>query len=114
MDIIQTSREPFQDTLRSTTTRRFQSCQSTEEPIRVTMSSGGHHLSNLPGVKEALKTVRFDVWKYDTNDLLNLLEGMYNELGFVQELSIHPETLKRFLVSKRSGPLHCIGSFAYI
>jgi len=48
--------------------------------------------------KDALKTAQFDVWQWEPNEMLSLLEEMYYELGLVDELDIHPSTLKRFLL----------------
>ena len=49
-----------------------------------------------PETKEALKTPQFDVWQWEPNEMLSLLEEMFHELGLVEELDIHPSTLKRF------------------
>merc|ERR1712079_173353 len=47
--------------------------------------------------KEALKTPQFDVWQWEPNEMLSLLEEMFYDLGLVEELDIYPSTLKRFL-----------------
>ena len=54
--------------------------------------------------KEALKTPQFDVWQWEPNEMLSLLEEMFHELGLVEELDIHPSTLKRF---DRQTIAHC-------
>ena len=46
--------------------------------------------------REALKTPQFDVWQWEPNEMLSLLEEMYHELGLVEELDIHTSTLKRY------------------
>ena len=46
--------------------------------------------------KEALKTPQFDVWQWEPNEMLSLLEEMFHNLGLVEELDIYPSTLKRF------------------
>ena len=46
--------------------------------------------------KEALKTPQFDVWQWEPNEMLSLLEEMFHDLGLVEELDIYPSTLKRF------------------
>ena len=48
--------------------------------------------------KEALKTPQFDVWQWEPNEMLALLEEMFHELGLVEELDIHTSTLKRSVV----------------
>ena len=48
--------------------------------------------------KEALKTPQFDVWQWEPNEMLALLEEMFHELGLVEELDIHTSTLKRSAV----------------
>ena len=53
--------------------------------------------------KEALKTPQFDVWQWEPNEMLSLLEEMFFDLGLVEELDIYPSTLKRFLEIKSEG-----------
>ena len=53
-----------------------------------------------------LKNPTFDIWHWDTNEMLCLLEHMYHELGIVTELMISPIVLRRWLVSL--PPLSCL------
>ena len=74
--------------------------------------------------KEALKTPQFDVWQWEPNEMLSLLEEMYHELGLVEELDIHTSTLKRFLLrvqeNYRNNPFHnfrhafCVTQMMYV
>lgn len=48
---------------------------------------------------EYLKNPTFDIWHWDANEMLCLLEHMYHELGIVTELMISPIVLRRWLVS---------------
>jgi len=73
---------------------------------------------------EALKTVRFDAWKCDTNEMLLLLEEMYRQLGLINALNIQTDTLRRFLAAVHSGyrdnPFHnfrhcfCVTQMMYV
>lgn len=73
---------------------------------------------------EALKTVRFDAWKCDTNEMLILLEEMYRQLGLINALKIQPDSLKQFLAAVHSGyrdnPFHnfrhcfCVTQMMYV
>ena len=53
--------------------------------------------------KQSLKTPGFDVWQWEPNEMLSLLEEMFYDLGLVEELNIYPSTLKRFLEIKSEG-----------
>jgi len=74
--------------------------------------------------KDALKTPQFDIWQWEPNEMLLLLEEMYFELGLVDELDIHPATLKRFLLrvqeNYRNNPFHnfrhsfCVSQMMYV
>jgi len=74
--------------------------------------------------KDALKTPQFDVWQWEPNEMLSLLEEMFHELGLVDELEIHPSTLKRFLLrvqeNYRNNPFHnfrhafCVTQMMYV
>jgi len=74
--------------------------------------------------KQSLKTPGFDVWQWEPNEMLALLEEMYYELGLVEELEIHPSTLKRFLLrvqeNYRNNPFHnfrhsfCVTQMMYV
>ena len=57
--------------------------------------------------KEALKTPQFDVWQWEPNEMLALLEEMFHELGLVEELDIHTSTLKRSAVELSKNLLKC-------
>lgn len=73
---------------------------------------------------ETLKSVGFDAWQCDTHEMLQLLEEMYHQLGFVRSFNIQPETLKRFLneVERhyRDNPFHnfrhcfCVTQMMYV
>lgn len=57
-----------------------------------------------------LKQPTFDIWHWEPNEMLSLLEHMYHELGLVKEFSINPITLKRWLLcvqeNYRNNPFH--------
>ncbi|CAB4059486.1 PDE9 [Lepeophtheirus salmonis] len=53
--------------------------------------------------KEALKTPGFNMWQWEPNEMLILLEEMYYELGIVDELEINPIILKKFLIRVQEG-----------
>ncbi|GFO22374.1 phosphodiesterase [Plakobranchus ocellatus] len=44
-----------------------------------------------------LKQPTFDIWHWEPNEMLSLLEHMYHELGLVEEFNINPIVLKRWL-----------------
>lgn len=48
---------------------------------------------------EYLKKLTFNIWNWEPNEMLCLLEHMYHELGLVAELKINPIILRRWLVS---------------
>ena len=50
-----------------------------------------------------LKKPTFDIWHWEHNEMLCLLEHMYTELGLVSEFNINPVTLRRWLVR---SPVH--------
>ncbi|CAH8491386.1 unnamed protein product [Schistosoma curassoni] len=70
-----------------------------------------------------LKKPTFDIWHWEPNEMLALLEHMYNELGVVSEFNINPLTLKRWLLSiqanYRNNPFHnfrhcfCVAQMMY-
>ena len=47
-----------------------------------------------------LKKPTFDIWHWEPNEMLCLMEHMFHELGIVTELHINPITLRRWLVSE--------------
>ncbi|KAL5494444.1 hypothetical protein EMCRGX_G015779 [Ephydatia muelleri] len=57
-----------------------------------------------------LKKPTFDIWHWEPNEMLCLLEHMYTELGLVSEFNINPVTLRRWLVAiqknYRDNPFH--------
>ncbi|CAH1797483.1 unnamed protein product [Owenia fusiformis] len=57
-----------------------------------------------------LKQPTFDMWHWEPNEMLSLLEHMYHELGLVHEFNINPITLKRWLLcvqeNYRNNPFH--------
>jgi len=74
--------------------------------------------------KQALKHLTFDVWQWEPNEMLVLLEEMFYGLNLVEELNIHPATLKRFLLrvqeNYRNNPFHnfrhcfCVTQMMYV
>uniref|UniRef100_A0A6Q2ZIP4 High affinity cGMP-specific 3',5'-cyclic phosphodiesterase 9A n=1 Tax=Esox lucius TaxID=8010 RepID=A0A6Q2ZIP4_ESOLU len=72
---------------------------------------------------EALKKPTFDVWHWEHNEMLSCLEYMYHDLGLVNEFSMNPITLKRWLLgiqeNYRSNPFHnfrhcfCVSQMMY-
>jgi len=104
-------------------------CPSTAQEALISMSSN----RDLPAynkytlsdeTKESLKTPQFDVWAWEPNEMLVLLEEMYFDLGLVDELDIHHDTLKRFLLrvqeNYRNNPFHnfrhcfCVSQMMYV
>ncbi|XP_076065329.1 high affinity cGMP-specific 3',5'-cyclic phosphodiesterase 9A-like [Oratosquilla oratoria] len=59
---------------------------------------------------EQVKQPTFDVWQWEPNEMLALIEHMYKDLGLLDEFSINPVTLRRFLVcvqeNYRNNPFH--------
>ncbi|KAK3596452.1 hypothetical protein CHS0354_015924 [Potamilus streckersoni] len=57
-----------------------------------------------------LKKPTFDIWHWEPNEMLSLLEHMYHDLELVQEFNINPITLKRWLLcvqeNYRNNPFH--------
>ncbi|XP_072049464.1 high affinity cGMP-specific 3',5'-cyclic phosphodiesterase 9A-like isoform X2 [Amphiura filiformis] len=57
-----------------------------------------------------LKKPTFDIWHWESNEMLCLLEHMYHELGLVKEFNMNPIVLKRFLLcvqeNYRNNPFH--------
>ena len=47
-----------------------------------------------------LKKPTFDIWHWEPNEMLCLMEHMFHELGIVTELHINPITRRRWLVSE--------------
>ncbi|KAJ8034461.1 High affinity cGMP-specific 3',5'-cyclic phosphodiesterase 9A [Holothuria leucospilota] len=72
---------------------------------------------------EYLKKPTFDIWHWESNEMLCLLEHMYHELGLVEEYNMNPMTLKRFLLcvqeNYRNNPFHnfrhcfCVSQMMY-
>lgn len=72
---------------------------------------------------EYLKKPTFDMWHWEPNEMLSLLEHMYHELGLVAEFNINPITLKRWLLcvqeNYRNNPFHnfrhcfCVSQMMY-
>ncbi|XP_065839711.1 high affinity cGMP-specific 3',5'-cyclic phosphodiesterase 9A-like [Oscarella lobularis] len=60
--------------------------------------------------REYLKKPTFDIWHWEANEMLCLLEHMYHELGLVNEFSMNPIVLKRWLLcvqeNYRNNPFH--------
>ena len=50
---------------------------------------------------EYLKKPTFNIWNWEPNEMLCLLEHIYHELGLVAELKINPIILRRWLVRER-------------
>ncbi|KAL4228897.1 High affinity cAMP-specific and IBMX-insensitive 3' [Mactra antiquata] len=57
-----------------------------------------------------LKQPTFDIWHWEPNEMLSLLEHMYHELDLVKEFNMNPITLKRWLLcvqeNYRNNPFH--------
>ncbi|XP_013391999.1 high affinity cGMP-specific 3',5'-cyclic phosphodiesterase 9A isoform X2 [Lingula anatina] len=57
-----------------------------------------------------LKQPTFDIWHWEPNEMLSLLEHMYHELDIVHEFNINPVNLKRWLLciqeNYRNNPFH--------
>ncbi|EDV25625.1 High affinity cGMP-specific 3',5'-cyclic phosphodiesterase 9A [Trichoplax sp. H2] len=57
-----------------------------------------------------LKKPTFDIWQWEPNEMLSLLEHMYHELDIVRDLNINPITLRRWLLcvqeNYRNNPFH--------
>ncbi|XP_064651185.1 high affinity cGMP-specific 3',5'-cyclic phosphodiesterase 9A-like isoform X5 [Lineus longissimus] len=76
-----------------------------------------------PETIDYLKKPTFDIWHWEPNEMLSLLEHMYHELGLVNEFSINPITLKRWLLcvqeNYRNNPFHnfrhcfCVSQMMY-
>ncbi|CAF0709847.1 unnamed protein product [Brachionus calyciflorus] len=72
---------------------------------------------------EYLKTPTFNIWHWEANEMLSLLEHMYHELGLVKEFNMNPITLKRWLLciqaNYRNNPFHnfrhcfCVAQMMY-
>ncbi|KAH9514910.1 High affinity cAMP-specific and IBMX-insensitive 3',5'-cyclic phosphodiesterase 9A [Bulinus truncatus] len=70
-----------------------------------------------------LKQPTFDIWHWEPNEMLSLLEHMYHELGLVEEFNINPIVLKRWLLcvqeNYRNNPFHnfrhcfCVSQMMY-
>uniref|UniRef100_A0A8D2CW87 Phosphodiesterase n=1 Tax=Sciurus vulgaris TaxID=55149 RepID=A0A8D2CW87_SCIVU len=63
-----------------------------------------------PETIDALRKPTFDVWLWEPNEMLSCLEHMYHDLGLVRDFSIHPITLRRWLLcvqdNYRDNPFH--------
>uniref|UniRef100_A0A673FYF5 Phosphodiesterase n=1 Tax=Sinocyclocheilus rhinocerous TaxID=307959 RepID=A0A673FYF5_9TELE len=59
---------------------------------------------------DALRKPTFDVWLWESNEMLSCLEHMYHDLGLVKDFNINPITLKRWLLcihdNYRNNPFH--------
>nr|CAH8823245.1 unnamed protein product [Trichobilharzia regenti] len=104
-------------------------------PGNLRMSSNGVkivEMQNLPVFEkytltestiDFLKKPTFDIWHWEPNEMLALLEHMYSELGLVAEFNINPLTLKRWLLciqaNYRNNPFHnfrhcfCVAQMMY-
>lgn len=70
-----------------------------------------------------LKQPTFDIWHWEPNEMLSLLEHMYHELDLVKEFNMNPITLKRWLLcvqeNYRNNPFHnfrhcfCVSQMMY-
>ena len=70
-----------------------------------------------------LKQPTFDIWHWEPNEMLSLLEHMYHEMGLVAHFNINPITLKRWLLcvqeNYRNNPFHnfrhcfCVSQMMY-
>ncbi|CAH3119914.1 unnamed protein product [Pocillopora meandrina] len=59
---------------------------------------------------EQLKEPIFNIWHWEPNEMLSLMEHMYQELGLIDDFGINSVVLRRFLVSiqqnYRNNPFH--------
>ncbi|CAH3105812.1 unnamed protein product [Porites lobata] len=59
---------------------------------------------------EQLKEPIFNIWHWEPNEILSLLEHMYSDLGLIEDFEINQVVLRRFLVSiqqnYRNNPFH--------
>ena len=53
--------------------------------------------------EEYLKKPTFDIWHWEPNEIVSLMEHMYQELGLVAEFHMNPVTLRSWLVSERES-----------
>ncbi|KAK4304512.1 hypothetical protein Pmani_023541 [Petrolisthes manimaculis] len=57
-----------------------------------------------------LRAPTFDMWQWEPNEMLSLIEHMYADLGIMEEFCISPPVLRNFLVSVqenyRNNPFH--------
>uniref|UniRef100_A0A8C9KI36 Phosphodiesterase n=1 Tax=Panthera tigris altaica TaxID=74533 RepID=A0A8C9KI36_PANTA len=76
---------------------------------RLTVPCASQYLLS-PETIEALRKPTFDVWLWEPNEMLSCLEHMYHDLGLVRDFSIHPVTLRRWLLcvhdNYRNNPFH--------
>eukprot|EP00118_Oscarella_pearsei_P001894 m.8827 g.8827 ORF g.8827 m.8827 type:complete len:539 (+) comp20885_c0_seq2:38-1654(+) len=60
--------------------------------------------------REYLKKPTFDIWHWEANEMLSLMEHMFYELGIVAEFQMNPIVLKRWLLcvqeNYRNNPFH--------
>ncbi|XP_033119809.1 high affinity cGMP-specific 3',5'-cyclic phosphodiesterase 9A-like [Anneissia japonica] len=49
-----------------------------------------------------LRNPTFDIWHWEPNEMLYLMEHMFHELELVSEFNINPITLKRWLINART------------
>ncbi|TRY90377.1 hypothetical protein DNTS_006497, partial [Danionella cerebrum] len=63
-----------------------------------------------PQTIDALRKPAFDVWLWESNEMLSCLEHMYHDLGLVKDFNMNPITLKRWLLcihdNYRNNPFH--------
>ncbi|KAA3673314.1 high affinity cGMP-specific 3',5'-cyclic phosphodiesterase 9, partial [Paragonimus westermani] len=81
--------------------------------IKIAQLEGSHPLEKYTLTQSTidyLKKPTFDIWHWEPNEMLALLEHMYMELGVVEEFKINPITMKRWLLSMqanyRNNPFH--------
>ncbi|XP_057191810.1 high affinity cGMP-specific 3',5'-cyclic phosphodiesterase 9A [Triplophysa rosa] len=59
---------------------------------------------------DALRKPAFDVWLWESNEMLSCLEHMYHDLGLVRDFNINPIMMKRWLLcihdNYRNNPFH--------
>ena len=54
-----------------------------------------------PETLQSLKSPTFDVWQFDSNELIGLLESIFESLGLVNEFKIDRQKLLNFLYKVR-------------
>uniref|UniRef100_T1JI29 Phosphodiesterase n=1 Tax=Strigamia maritima TaxID=126957 RepID=T1JI29_STRMM len=61
-------------------------------------------------VKESLRSPSFDVWHFQYNDFISMLEFMFRDINTTENINVHPTTLRKWLMcvkeNYRDVPFH--------